>query len=153
MCCAAQEAGTRTVGILTGRKKTSFSHFCISVIPYPIGTKFATELSASKGSLHPNLKESAPAISEIRAAKVSIIFLRFFFFFFFMFSHTCKNCYKTQTCIPIALKFSTQKGSLKANPSIKFGATPMNVSGVKTDYSRKTRLICCHAYRVNRFME
>ena len=22
-----------------------------------------------------------------------------------------------------------------------------------TDYSRKTRSICCHAYRVNRFME
>ena len=52
VCHAAQEAGAHTVGILTGRKKTSFSHFCISVIPYPIGTKFATELLASQGSLH-----------------------------------------------------------------------------------------------------
>ena len=45
------------------------------------------------------------------------------------------------------------KGNLKANPSIKFGANPMNGFGVMTNYSRKTRSICCHAYRVNRFME
>ena len=43
VCYAAQEAGAHTMGILTGRKKTSFSQFCISVIPYPIETKFATE--------------------------------------------------------------------------------------------------------------
>ena len=88
-------------------------------------------------------------------AKVSF-FLRFFFFFFvlvFVFSHTCKNCYKTQTRTPIALKFGTQKESPKANPSIKFGAHPLNDSGVMTDYSRKTRSICCHDYRVNRSME
>ena len=45
-------ARTPWVRILTGRKKTSFSHFCISVIPYPIETTFATELPASQGSLH-----------------------------------------------------------------------------------------------------
>ena len=54
---------------------------------------------------------------------------------------------------PIALKFGTQKGSPKANPSIKFGANPMNGSGFMIDYSHKTRLICCHTYRVNHFME
>ena len=58
-----------------------------------------------------------------------------------------------QTRAPIALKGGAQKGSPKANPSIKFGANPMNGSGVITDYSRKARSICCHAYRVNRFME
>ena len=78
---------------------------------------------------------------------------RFFSWFFSVFSHTCKNCYKTQSRTPIALKFGTQKGSPKANSSITFGANPMNGSGVMTDYSRKTRSICCHAYRVNRFME
>ena len=70
-----------------------------------------------------------------------------------MFSHTCKNCYKTQTRTPIALKFGTQKRSPKANSSIKFVAKPMNGSGVMTDYSRKTSSICCHVYRVNCFME
>ena len=69
----------------------------------------------ARGVYIPNLKEIAPAISEIRAAKVSI--------FFFMFSHTCKNCYKTQTRTPIALKFGTQKGSPKAIPNIKFSIT------------------------------
>ena len=52
VCCAAQEAGMPPVSILTGRKKTQFSHLCSSVIPYPIGTKFAREVPASKGSLH-----------------------------------------------------------------------------------------------------
>ena len=116
--------------ILTGRKKTSFSHFCISVIHYPIGTTLATELPASQGSNFFSL-----------------------FFFFFVFSHTCKNCYKMQTRTPIALKFGTQKESATANSSIKFGANPMNGSGVMTDYLHKTRPICCHTYRVNRFMD
>ena len=106
----------------------------------------------AKGVYFPNLKEIVPAISEIRAAKVWFFFF-VFFFFFFVFSHTCKNCYNTQTRTPIALKFGTQKGSPTTNPSIKFGTNPMNGSGVMTDYSRTTRSICCHAYSVNRFME
>ena len=144
-----------TVSILTGRKKTSFSHICISVILYPIGTKLLQSCPPARGVYIPNLMDITQAISEIRVAKVWFFFLRFFFFFFvfFVFSHTCKNCYKTQMRTPIALKFGTQKGSPKANPSINFGANPMNDSGVMTDYSRKTRSICCHAYMVNRSME
>ena len=134
-----------TVSILTGRKKTSFSHLCISVIPYPIGTKFATELPASQGSLHSTFEGNRSThFRDTSCPK---------FRFFFVFSHTCKNCYKTQMRTPIALKFGTQKRGPKVNPSIKCGANPMNGSEVMTDYSRKTRSICCHAYRVNRFME
>ena len=33
--------------LLTGRKKTQFSHLCSSVIPNPIGTKFARGMPAS----------------------------------------------------------------------------------------------------------
>ena len=141
-----QKPAHHTVGILTEKKKTSFSHFCISVIPYPIGTKFATELPASQGSLHTKFEGN-------RSSHFRDTNCQSFDFFFFVFSHTCKNCYKTRTRAPIALKFGTQIGSPKANPSIKFGVSPMNGSGVMTDYSRKTRSICCHAYRVNRFME
>ena len=43
----AQEAGVPPVSILTGTKKMQFSHLCSSVIPYPIGTKFATGVLAS----------------------------------------------------------------------------------------------------------
>ena len=134
-----------TVGILTGRKKTSFSHFCVSVIPYPIGPKCATELPTSQGSLHTKFEGNRSCHFRDTSCQS--------FNFFFVFSRTCKHCYKTQTRSPIALKFGTQKRSLKANPSIKFGANPMNGLGVMTDYSRKTRSICCHAYRVNHFME
>ena len=81
------------------------------------------------------------------------LFLFLGFFLFFVFSHTLKNCYKTQTRIPIASQFGTHKGSPTTNPSITFGANAVNGSGVMIDFSRKTRLICCHAYRVNRFME
>ena len=70
-CRAAQEAGVPPVSILTGRKKTQFSHLCSSVIYYWIGTKFAREVPASKGSLHTKFEENAPAISEIRANKIS----------------------------------------------------------------------------------
>ena len=135
------------MSILTGRKKTSFSYLCISVIPYPIGTKFATELPASQGSLHSKFEGNRS--SHFRDTSCQ----SFDFFFFLVFSHTCKNFYKMQTRAPIALKFGTQKENPKANPSIKFGANPMNGSGVMTDYSRKTRSICCHAYRVNCFIK
>ena len=140
-----------TVGILTGRKKTSFSHLCISVIPYPIGTKFATVFPASQGSLHSKYEGNRSC--HFRDTNCQSFNLFSSFFFFFVFSHTCKNYYKTQTRTPIALKLCTQKGTPKANANIKFSANLMNGSGVMTDYSRKTRSICCHAYRVNRFME
>ena len=139
-----------TVSILTGRTKTSFSHLCISVITYPIGTKLATELPASQGSLHSKLEENRSSHFRDTSCQSFVFFLPFFFF---VFSHTCKNCYNKPTRTPIAMKFGTQKGSPKANPSIKCGTNPMNGSGVMTDYSRKIRSICCHAYRVNRFME
>ena len=134
-----------TVNILTGRTETSFSHLCISVITYPIGTKLATQLPASQRSLHSKFEGNRS--SHFRDTSCQS------FVFFFVFSHTCKNCYNRQTRTPIALKYGTQKGIPKANPSIKFGTNPMNGSGVMTGYSRKTRSICCHAYRVNRFME
>ena len=76
VCRAAQEAGAHTVGILTGKEKMSFSHFFISVIHYPIGTKFATELPASQGSLHTKFEGNRP--SHFRDTS----FQSFGFFFF-----------------------------------------------------------------------
>ena len=140
-----------TVSILTGRTKTSFSHLCISVITYLIGTKFATQLPASQGSLHSKFEGNRSSHFRDTSCQSFVFFSSFFFFF--VFSHTCKICYNKQTRTLTDLKFGTQKGSPKANPSIKFGTNPMNGSGVMTNYSRKTRSICCHAYRVNRFME
>ena len=58
VCRAAQEAGVPPVSILTGKKKMQFSHLCSSVIPYPIGTKCAREVPASKGSLHTKVEEN-----------------------------------------------------------------------------------------------
>ena len=113
--------------------------------------KFATQFPASQGSLHSKFEGNRS--SHFRDTSFQSFFFFPSFFFFFVFSHTCKNCYNKQTRTPIALTFGTQNGSPTAHPSIKFGIHPMNGSGVMTDYSRKTRSICCHAYRVNRSME
>ena len=69
MCRAAKEAGAPHHGYID-RKKTSFPHLCISVIPYPIGTKFVQSCPPARGDHFPNLKEIAQAISEIREAKI-----------------------------------------------------------------------------------
>ena len=58
VCRAAQEAGVPPVSILTGRKKMQFSHLCSSVILYPIGSKIARQVPASKGSPHTKFEET-----------------------------------------------------------------------------------------------
>ena len=103
VCRAAQEAGAPHRGYID-RKKTSFSHFCISVIHYPIGTEFVTEFPASEGSLHTKFEGNRSSHFRDTSCQ-SFGFFSSFFFSFFVFSHTCKNCYKTQTRAPIALKF------------------------------------------------
>ena len=54
---------------------------------------------------------------------------------------------------PIALKFGTQKGGIKAHLGTKFGWNTVNSQGVISNYSRKIIPLCCHAYRVNRLWE
>ena len=144
--CGPRSRRATPVSILTGRTKTSFSHLCISVITYLIGTKFATQLPASQGSLHSKFEGN-------RSSHFLDTSCQSFIFFSLFFLLLLRLCYNKQTRTLIAMKFGTQKGSPKANPSIKFGTNPMNGSGVMSDYSRKTRSVCCHAYRVNRFME
>ena len=140
---AAQGTGTPHPWVLTGRTKTSFSHLCISVITYPDWNQICYTVARQQGeSTFQIWRKSLQPFPRYELPK-----------FRGFFSHTCKNCYNKQTHTPIAMKFGTQKGSPKANPSIKFGTNPMNGSGVITDYSSKARSICCHAYRVNRFME
>ena len=107
-------------------------------------------------ALHiPNLSEIALRVPEICGFKNWLSFFVFFFFFLFFFflSRTYKNCYKTRTPYPIALKFGTQKGDIKAHLGTNFGWNTINKQRVMSDYSRKITPICCHAYRVNRIWE
>ena len=86
-------------------------------------TKFATEFPASQGNLHTKFEGNRSSHFRDTSCQISNFFLHFFFLL--RVSHTCKNCYKTKPRTPIALQFGTQKGSPKANPSIKFGANPI----------------------------
>ena len=65
-----KKSARHTMSILTRRKKMQLSHLCSSMIPYPIGTKFA-RCRPVRGVYIPNLKKIAPAISEIRANIIS----------------------------------------------------------------------------------
>ena len=120
-----------TVSILTGRKKARFSHLCSSVIPYPIGTKFATKVLPRTRSLHAENHS------------------RHFCFFLLLFTHFAKSAIKHQCVAPIGLKFGTLKGLIKAGLSTKFGWNLINIHRVMTVYFHKIWSKFCHAHRVN----
>ena len=65
--------------IIIIRTKTSFSHLCISVITYPIGTNFATQLSASQGSLHSKCEGNRSSHFRDTSCQSFIFFFVFFF--------------------------------------------------------------------------
>jgi len=54
-----------------------------------------------------------------------------------------------QTHAWIRLKLGTQNGHIKVNLSSYFGVNPIKFSRVMTNCLHKTRLICCHTYKVN----
>ena len=135
-----------TVSILTGRKKTQFSHLCSSVILYAIGTKFATDVPASYGSLHTKLEEKQSSHFRDTSEQNFVLISSFFSS---SFRTLRKICHKTRMRTRIGLKFGTLEGLIKADLSTNFGRNPMNIHGVMTDYVRKIRSKVCHAYRVN----
>ena len=153
MCRAAQEAGVPPMNILTGRKKTQFSHLCSSVIPHPIGTKFAREVPASKGSLHTKYKENRFSHFRDTSEQNFVLISSFFSSTPSSFRTLRKIRDKTRTQAQIGLKFGTLKGLIKADLCTNFDRNPMNIHGVMTDYLRKIRSKVCHAYRVYSFEE
>ena len=141
-----------TVSILTGRKKTQFSHLCSSVIPYPIGTKFATDVPASYGSLHTKFEENRS--SHFRdMSEHNFVLISSFFLLLLHFAHFAKYAIKHECVLQSGLKFGTLEGLIKADLSTNFGRNPKAIHGVMTDYVRKIRSKVCHAYRVNHLEE
>ena len=150
---AAQEAGVPPVSILAGRKTTHFSHLCSSVIPYLIGTKFASEVPASKGSLHIKFEENRASHFRDTSEQKFVLISSFSSSSTSSFRTFRKICHTTRIRARIGLKFGTLKGLIKADLCTNFGRNPMNIHGVMTDYLRKIRSKVCHAYRVNSFEE
>ena len=141
VCRAAQESGTPHCGYIDRKKEnviftplylsdtlSDWNKICYTV---------ARQLGESTCQFW---RKSLKPFPRYELPKFRVFF--FVFFLFFVFSHTCKNCYKTQTRTPIALNFGTQNEIPKVNPSIKFGANPMNGSGFMIDYSRKVTVKC-----------
>ena len=125
-----------TVSILTGRKKTQFSHLCSSVIPYPIRTRFVTDVPASYGSLYTKLEDNRS--SHLRdTSEQNFVLISSFFSSTSSFRTLCKIRHKTRMRTPVGLKFGTLEGLIKADLSTNFGRNPMDIHGVMIDYSRK----------------
>ena len=115
-----------------------FSHLCNSVIPYPIGTKFATDVPASYGSLHTKVEENRS--SHFRDTSEQNVVLISSFFSSTSFRTIRKLRHKTRMRAQIGLKFGTLEGLIKADLSTNFGMNPMNIHGVMTDYVRKIKV-------------
>ena len=160
MCRAAQEAGVPPVSILTERKKTHFSHLCSSVIPYPIGTKFAREVPASKGSLHTKYEENRSSHFRDTSEQNFVLISSFFFLLILSTSSSFrilrKIRHKTRMRARIGLKFGTLKGLIKADLCTNFGRNPMNIHGVMTDYFPQVELhllrSCLGVCKLNHFL-
>ena len=77
--CGPRSWRATPVSILIGRTKTSFSQLCISVITYLIGTKFATQLPASQGSLHSKFEGNRSSHFRDTSCQSFVFFSSFFF--------------------------------------------------------------------------
>ena len=138
------------MSIVTGRKKTQFSHLCSSVIPYPIGTKFATDVPASYGSLHTKFEENRSSHFRDTSEQNFVLISSFFSS---SFRTLRKIRHKSRMRAPIGLKFGTLEGLIKADLSTNFGRNPIDIHGVMIDYSRAIWSKVCHAHRVNPLKE
>ena len=88
--CGPRSRRTTPVSILTGITKTSFSHICISVITYLIGTKIGTQLPASQGSLHSKFEGNRSSHFRDTSCQSFV----FFFFVFFSSSSSFRTLAK-----------------------------------------------------------
>ena len=129
-----------TVSILTGRKKTQYTHLCSSVIPNPIGTKFATYVPASYGSLHTKFEENRSSHFRDTSEQMFVLISSFFSSSSSSFRTLRKIYHKTRMRTRIGLNCGTLEGLIKADLSTNFGKNSMNIHGVMTDYARKPRL-------------
>jgi len=81
--------------------------------------------------------------------KVLFKFLCFFLFLIYSLSFCMlrKNHCKMWMHVWVKLKLGVQNGHIKADLCTNHGANPIKISEVITNRLRKTRSICCHAYR------
>ena len=77
----------------------------------------------------------------------------FFSSFSSSFCTLCKNRHNSCVRASILLKFGTRIGGLKANTSINFWVNLINIEGVISDFTHKSKSNFCQAYRLNCFEE
>ena len=119
---------------------------------YPNGTKFTEEVPYTQGRPHSKFKEDSFSHSRDTSNQTFKKFLCFCSCsFYYSFCTLCKNHYNLCMRASIWLKFGTHIGYLKANTSVKFGVNLMNIQGVISNFTHKTKLNFCYAYRVNHF--
>ena len=130
----AKKIGDHTMSIIIQEERKQLFHVCI--IPWP--------LLQSTPFLHyscpPDRVRHTANLIKYRSSK-----FHFNFFVFFLCRtralislHTlCKNCYKMQTCNPIALIFDTNKKRVTVDSCTKFVVKLRNIQSVMSIYSCK----------------
>ena len=114
------------------------------MIPYPIGTKFATDVPTGKGTLRTTFEVNYPSHFRDMSSQSFILIS-----FFSSFRTPCKIRHKIPMRASIGLKFGTLEGLITADLNTKFGRNLMNIHGVMTNYLHKIRSNFCHAHKVN----
>jgi len=97
--------------MLTGRTKSQSSRARSSMMTWPNGNKFTVKLLSIPGMPHSKFEKVPSAVCEIQVSK----------FHLFSSFRLCKNCYNSQMCAPIWLKFRTCTRGLKAMPVSNLG--------------------------------
>ena len=90
-----------------------FSHLYSSVIPYPIGTKFVTDVPASYGSLHTKFKENRSSHFRDTSEQKFVLISSFSSSSTSSFRTLRKIRHKTGMRAPIGVNLAHLKGSLR----------------------------------------
>ena len=151
VCRVAQEAGAPHREYINRKKENVISHLCSSVIPYPIGAKFATDVPTNYGSLHTKFEDNRS--SHFRDTSEHNFVLISSFFSSTSFRTLRKIRHKTRIRAQIGITIGTLEGLIKADLSTNFGRNRIEIHEVKIDFSRKIRSKVCHAHRVNPLKE
>ena len=97
MCRAAQEAGAPHSEYINRKKENAISHLCNSVIPYPIGTEFDSDMPASCGSLHTKFEENRSSWHFRDTSEQNFVLISSFFsYYYYQIYHNGRHTQKAK---------------------------------------------------------
>jgi len=94
-------------------------HICNFMLIVRNRAIFAVEMPSTVSTPHSKFQVNCTRRFRNELSKIGLVSL--LLFFFFLFSSRCESYHRVETGYPIALKFDTQKGDVRAHLGTKFG--------------------------------